>query len=96
MCEHLTPLEQELKNAGIKETYRGQPWTDNCREWAYFDCVLDLDALKGRMNFSPVIEIHINNDQRSGTEAGFYCSSCKDAIMGFHPEFGAQGKRKFS
>ena len=43
VCEHLYPLEQALLAAGIAETYRGQPWSRNCREWVYFDA--DLDTL---------------------------------------------------
>lgn len=42
MCEHLIGLDKELKSLGIRETYRGQPWSENCREWAYYDCVLAL------------------------------------------------------
>lgn len=81
-CKHLRRLEEELLAARIKETYRGTPWTDNCREWVYFDVVLDTDAIKTRMEFAPCVTVHENLDPRSGTECGFYCSECKDAIIG--------------
>jgi hypothetical protein len=93
MCEHLIALENELKAQNIKETYRGQPWSDNCREWVYFDCALDLERIRKRYNFPDFISTHVNNDSRSGLEAGFVCDQCHDAIMGHHPSL-ASGKIK--
>jgi hypothetical protein len=89
MCEHLTFLENELKSKVLKETYRGQPWSDNCREWVYYDCVLDVEKLKLRYNFASCVTISRNDDQRSGRELGFYCEQCHDAVMGLHQEDGA-------
>lgn len=85
MCEHLATLENFLKLSGIQETFRGTPWTENCREWVYFDCVLDLAALRTKFHLPVFVEDHINDDERSGLEAGFCCSLCNDAIMGVHP-----------
>ena len=92
MCEHLQNLDNDLKSLGIKETFRGQAWSDNCREWVYYDCVLNIDKLRVRYNFPQFVSIHINDDQRSGTEAGFVCDQCHDAIMGHNPRF-VQGKQ---
>jgi hypothetical protein len=95
MCEHLEPLDQELKQRRIKETFRGQPWSNNCREWAYYDCLLDLESLQRRFNFASCVQVSVNDDSKSGLESGFYCESCKDGIMGAHPSV-AQGKVKIS
>ncbi len=91
MCEHLTNLDNELKAKGIRETFRGQAWGENCREWVYYDCVLSLEKIKRRYDFSDFVMVHINDDNKSGMEAGFYCDKCKDAVMGLHPLLG-QGK----
>lgn len=91
MCEHLSELENELKARNIKETYRGQPWSDNCLEWVYFDGVLNLEKLRERLQLPAHVVDYRNDDQRSGAEMGFVCELCKDAIMGVHPEF-ASGK----
>jgi hypothetical protein len=91
MCEHLKELDQELKARRISETYRGQAWSDNCREWVYYDCILDLEKIKARYSFPEFVEIHFNNDPKSGTEAGFICTMCQDAVMGLHPDF-SKGK----
>lgn len=93
MCEHLTRLDIELKEKGIKETFRGQAWNDNTREWVYFDCVLSLEKIRQRYNFPDFVKIHVNDDNKSGMEAGFYCEKCKDGVMGLHPHLG-QGKIK--
>ncbi|OAQ43516.1 hypothetical protein A5893_17165 [Pedobacter psychrophilus] len=88
MCEHLIGLETELKEKGIKETFRGKAWSENCREWVYYDCVLNLEKINNRYNFPDCVKIHINDDNKSGMESGFYCEVCKDAIMGIHAYFG--------
>ena len=92
MCEHLIALDKELKSMGIKETSRGQPWTGNCREWVYYDCVLDLEKIRTRYKFPSFIESHSNDDPRSGLEAGFVCDQCKDGVVGVHPSL-AKGKQ---
>ncbi len=84
MCEHLAVLDAELKQRGIRETFRGQAWSDNCREWVYYDCFLDTDAIRARLNLPECISVHTNDDMRSGLEAGFVCNQCNDAIMGAH------------
>lgn len=89
MCEHLIALENELKSRRVKETYRGQPWSKNCREWVYFDCVFDLDKVRTRLALPLFILSHVNDDNKSGLEAGFVCDQCKDAVIGIHPQVGA-------
>jgi hypothetical protein len=82
VCPHLRQLEQALQTAGIRETSRGTPWSQNCREWVYFDTRLDVDALQRRFAFLPCVVVHENTDERSGLEKGFVCEECHDAVMG--------------
>ena len=91
MCEHLKKLDSDLQAKGIKETFRGEAWSNNAREWVYYDCVLNLVSLRREYDFPDFITDHVNDDQRSGTESGFYCELCQDAVMGHHPKF-ASGK----
>jgi hypothetical protein len=88
MCEHLAGLDNELREKEIKEIFRGQSWTANCREWVYYDCVLDLEAIRRRHSFPDFVIPHINTDEKSGTEAGFVCERCQDGIMGILPAAG--------
>jgi len=81
-CSHLQALEAELIAAGVRETYRGAAWSENCREWVYFDVVFDVPSVTSRMRFPPCVKVSENLDPRSGTERGFVCTECNDAIMG--------------
>ncbi len=85
VCEHLIALEREILAHGIAETYRGQAWSQNCREWVYVDCVLDVASLRARFTFDPCVEDHEHRGTHDGSEAGLVCSLHQDAIMGLHP-----------
>ncbi|MEO7111945.1 MAG: hypothetical protein ABI183_15990 [Polyangiaceae bacterium] len=82
LCEHLSALENELIDRGIRITSRGAPWSENCREWVYFACVLDQASLRKRFKFAPCVIDHENTDPRSGVERGLVCEKHFDAIMG--------------
>jgi len=92
MCEHVKPLEDYLRAQKIREIFRGQAWSDNCREWVYFDCVLDTESLKEKFQLPSFVVSHENTDERSGTELGLVCTQCKDAIMGLYPSHSSQSK----
>lgn len=92
-CEHLNKLEKELIEKGIVEISRGQAWSDNCREWVYFDCVfVDLEKTIQRFGMDNVlVTIHSHLGTHDGQEHGLVCEKCNDAIMGLHPVY-AKGK----
>lgn len=94
VCSHLVELEKDLLATMIPVTYRGQAWGDNCREWVYFDCVLDVNKLREIYSLPEFVLHHKNTDQRSGTEEGLQCDRCKDGIMGYLAD-GNEEKRKF-
>lgn len=89
VCEHLAALEAELLAGGVPELSRGQAWSRNCREWVYFDCILDRAALRARFALADCVEDHEHVGTHDGTEAGFACRTCKDALMGYHPDHAA-------
>lgn len=92
MCIHLDVLEKELVNLGVTETFRGKAWSKNCREWIYYDCLLNTKSLMKRLQLPAFIEVHTINDNKRGLEHGLVCTMCQDAIMGLHPDM-AKGKR---
>ena len=94
LCEHLCEIEKAITLAGIAETYRGQPWSKNCRQWVYFDCVLDMDAIKRKFDLAECVGEHLNHDPKSGREAGLVCNLCHDAVVGLHAKDG-NGKNRF-
>jgi len=85
VCEHLRALEEALLAGGIPVTSRGQAWSKNCREWVYFDCVLDLAECRRRFGLEGCVEEHRHRGTHDGCEAGFVCTVHKDGVMGRHP-----------
>lgn len=86
VCEHLRALEEALLSAGIRETSRGQAWSAHCREWVYFDCVLDLAECRRLFDLADCVEEHRHLGTHDGCEAGLYCTLHEDGVMGRHPE----------
>ena len=84
VCEHLRRLEEELLEEGFRETYRGQAWGKNCREWVYFDCYLDRESIRQRLELESCVEDHDHLGTHDGCESGFYCRLCHDGVMGLH------------
>jgi hypothetical protein len=83
-CEHLAPLEEALLACGLRETYRGQAWSQHCREWVYFDCYLDLAAVRASWELPACVQEHVHCGTHDGQERGFVCTLCDDGIMGRH------------
>jgi hypothetical protein len=93
-CEHLIELDRALAEAGFKETFRGAAWSANCREWVYYDCVLDRDAIRRRYELAACVQDHEHRGTHDGQEAGFVCTVHHDGVMGLHPS--AASARKFT
>ena len=91
-CEHLIDLERAIIAAGIRETSRGQAWSQNCREWVYFDCFLPRDRIRNRFNLASCVEDHEHRGTHDGMESGFVCSMHHDGIMGHHPASGSTAR----
>jgi hypothetical protein len=87
-CEHLIALERALIEAGVKETSRGQAWSQNCREWVYFDCFLPAESTRRKFAFDPCVEDHAHLGTHDGQESGFVCTVHHDGVMGHHPASG--------
>lgn len=88
MCEHLLKVENYIKAKGIQEVFRGRPWGKNCREWVYFNCILDTEELKIKLELNACVETHEYSDSKVANELGLFCTSCRDGIMGVIPETG--------
>jgi hypothetical protein len=90
ICEHLIAIEQEIKARGIRETYRGRAWSENCREWVYFDCFIDMASVRSKFALAECVQDHVHRGTHDGQERGFYCSKCHDGVMGrYEPAPGA-------
>jgi len=84
LCEHLQAVEKAMIAAGIKETYRGEAWSKNCREWVYFDCFIDVAAVRRRFPLAACVQDHAHRGTHDGQERGLECTECHDAVMGVY------------
>ena len=85
MCLHLQKVEDYVNAKGLAEVFRGRSWGKNCREWIYFDCILDTEELKRKLELDPCVETHKYSDIKVADELGLFCTVCKDGIMGVNP-----------
>lgn len=87
-CEHLNKLETELIDNQIEIISRGQAWSNNCREWVYFNCLFtNIEKTMLRLGIdSEIVKIHSHLGTHSGQEYGLVCSKCNDGILGNHPK----------
>ena len=82
VCEHLMEVEQALIASGMPVRFRGQAWSDNCREWVYFDGFLDLKGIRERFSLDGVVADHMHRGTHDGQEQGLVCRACHDGLMG--------------
>lgn len=93
VCSHLKPLKDHIESSGGKITYQGQAWSERCRQWIYFDVVLDCEKLKIKLNPDSCVKIHEHIGTHDGQEKGFVCDVHQDGIMGIHPKFATNEKQ---
>jgi hypothetical protein len=84
LCIHLQEVEQAIHAADMQETYRGQPWSSNCREWIYVDCYLDLEKIRQQFQLADCVIDHVHRGTHDGEERGLVCNLCNDGIMGHY------------
>jgi len=87
-CKHLKSLEQAILARGIRETFRGQAWSRNCREWVYFDCFIDTAAVRRSFDLPACVIEHLHSGAHDGRERGFFCEECHDGVMGHYKKAG--------
>jgi len=81
LCEHLQAIEQAILQQGVCELSRGQAWS-LVREWVYFDCYIDVDAVRRNWPLDACVVNHVHRGTHDGQEQGLACSQCGDGIMG--------------
>lgn len=84
ICKHLQPVEIEVLKLNPKETFRGEAWSNECREWVYYDCYIDTESLLKRLKLDKCVSVHEHRGTHDGCENGFVCNIHKDGIMGVH------------
>jgi hypothetical protein len=86
ICAHLAPVEKALRTEGSAPYSVGQPWSDNCHIWVFFDQVLDCEGLMERLRLDQsCVAIHDHRGTHDGSERGLVCTVHHDGVMGRHP-----------
>lgn len=87
-CVHLEPLERELALKGIP---LGEPATSpygpQSGQWSACSCVFDAPSLRQRLSLPECVTYEEYDGRVAGSDATFYCTLCKRAIMGIHPNY---------
>jgi hypothetical protein len=87
-CPHLAVLEQELASRGIELGPGGiSPYGPELGTWFPCDCVFDEPSLRTRLRIPECVDYQEYDGRMAGSDATFFCRSCKRAIMGMHPRY---------
>lgn len=81
-------MEAEPIRRGHAVTFRGEPWSRNCRESVYFDRVLPIAELRARFPPEACVTDHEFRGTCNGEERGLVCTAHRDALMGRLPREG--------
>jgi hypothetical protein len=95
MCPCLKPLDDLLKKRGHKESFRGQAWSQKCREWAYYPVVFDKASVRMLLSIPTTVVDHDHRGTHDGSESGFVCTLHDDAVMGDHPDVASSSAVRF-
>jgi len=85
LCKHLAAAAQYIRDQGGRMVSSGQPWSQNCHVWVYFDALLDCERLIQGLGLDPCVEIHDHRGTHDGSERGLVCTIHHDGVMGPHP-----------
>jgi hypothetical protein len=64
--------------------------------WFYCDCVFDAEPLRSRLSIPDCVTYEEYDGRVAGSDATFYCTECKRAIMGRHPRYAAADTPRFA
>ena len=83
-CIHLEPLERELEARGIAlGAGATSPYGPDWGIWFEVNCTFDERSLRARLAITnPPVSFTEYDGHMGGTEASWYCRTCKRAIMG--------------
>ncbi|MBW1294758.1 hypothetical protein [Aquimarina litoralis] len=71
-----------LLNKGFSITYFGKPWSNIQSNWVYFNTELNTEVLILKFDTDKTLEIHKNDDRKSGLEKGLVDPITKEGVMG--------------
>ena len=94
-CPHLDALETELAAHDIPlgDASRS-PYGEDSGLWCPCDCVFDEPSLRARLHLPDCVTYEEYDGRVAGSDATFYCTICKRAVMGMHPRYAGPKTRR--
>jgi hypothetical protein len=90
-CDHLRPLEQDLRAQPFRVQYEGRSWWGASNgAWVYFGCCLEPERVRAAYALPQFVEYSEYDGKVAGQEAGFTCTRCQSAVMGAHPLYNGE------
>jgi hypothetical protein len=86
-CAHLEPLELALEAQGVQLGEGGKGPYDEGGVWFEVNCVFDAPALRSRLQLPEIVTYEEYDGRVAGSDATWYCTQCRRAIMGIHPRY---------
>ncbi|MEO5960093.1 MAG: hypothetical protein ABIR80_13330 [Opitutaceae bacterium] len=96
-CPHLAPLERELAAQSIAlGDARVSPYGESAGHWCACECTFDAPALRTRLALPACVNYDEYDGRVAGSDATFFCTLCKRAIMGLHPHYAKAETRRLA
>lgn len=96
-CPHLAPLERELAAQGIAlGEPRVSPYGKSAGLWCACECAFDAAALRARLALPASVTYEEYDGRVAGSDATFFCTECKRAITGLHPNYAHATTRRLT
>jgi hypothetical protein len=69
-------------SGGMRETFRGRAPSNNCREWVYFDCYIDTEAVRRHFTFADCVIEHAHRGTHDGRRGALSVPPATIPVMG--------------
>jgi hypothetical protein len=91
-CPHLGRIEQVIDSAGLA-LGDGEPCPHDhdWGTWYQVPCAFDPESLHLKLELEPCVRYEEYEGRFVQSDAMFYCSRCKKAIIGKHPRYAGKG-----
>ncbi|HSV16157.1 MAG TPA: hypothetical protein VLI90_17985 [Tepidisphaeraceae bacterium] len=87
-CPHLQPIEQAILDAGAAiGAGMPSPYSGAGGTWYPVAVTFDEPSLRRRLNLPAFVQFAEYDGRVAGSDASFYCTQCKCALMGLHPNY---------
>jgi predicted Rossmann-fold nucleotide-binding protein len=93
-CEHLRPIVESIRAAGVPFGPIVAPYADDGTSWFMCDATFDEPALRARLALPDFVRFAEYDGRAAGSDATFTCTRCKQAILGLHPRYAPADARR--